>query len=275
MLELFRKYPKHTDTALLIGGFLLGVNLFRFIVLSAISVVDPNFDAGPMGYHWANPSVAGILIGIGFALLEFRVWPRMQPKMSALALVGLKLLVWSVLIVVTMVVVSVSVGFLTGTESWSKFDTRLYAFVNSSVVVALYLYLLLLGVSLSFLHAIGDRFGHGIIFNYLTGKYRTPVVEDRVFLFVDLNSSTTLAEELGHTVYSRLLNRCFDDLSTLLPRYDAEIYQYVGDEVVLTWNRAHLKDASQPVRLFFEFRALLAQHAEGYQQDFKVTPGSR
>ena len=52
--------------------------------------------------------------------------------------------------------------------------------------------------------------------------------EKRIFMFLDLRSSTFIAEKLGHKLYSEFIQDCFLDLE-VVRRHKAEIYQYVGD----------------------------------------------
>ena len=47
-------------------------------------------------------------------------------------------------------------------------------------------------------------------------------------MFLDLVGSTKIAERLGHKTYSRFIRHCFHDLTDIVLRYKAEIYQYVG-----------------------------------------------
>jgi len=49
--------------------------------------------------------------------------------------------------------------------------------------------------------------------NFFLGKYHHPVAEERIFMFVDMNSSTTIAENLGHVKYFEMLKEYFVDLS--------------------------------------------------------------
>ena len=131
----------------------------------------------------------------------------------------------------------------------------------------------LLGATLNFMRAIGNRFGHGIIFNYLMGKYRMPIEEDRTFMFLDLNNSTGIAERLGHVKYSRFLHNCFNDLNEILHKYDAQIYQYVGDEVVLTWKNEEVNKKRRMIELFFEFERVLRSKSQEYHEKFHEMPG--
>jgi len=59
---------------------------------------------------------------------------------------------------------------------------------------------------------------------------------ERIFMFLDLKASTTIAEKLGHVRYFELLNDFFSDIAKPIAKYDGEIYQYVGDEVVISWD---------------------------------------
>jgi len=43
--------------------------------------------------------------------------------------------------------------------------------------------------------------GRKMLINYLKGRYKKPKKEIRVFMFLDLKSSTTLAEKLGGDAY--------------------------------------------------------------------------
>lgn len=86
-----------------------------------------------------------------------------------------------------------------------------------------------------FLVQASEKFGQGVLIDFITGKYHRPKQAKRIFMFMDLKSSTTYAERLGHIRYSELIQECFFDLTDVVARYNAKIYQYVGDEVVLTW----------------------------------------
>ncbi len=99
-----------------------------------------------------------------------------------------------------------------------------------------------------------------------------PVVEYRVFMFLDMCSSATVAEEVGHYNYSLLLQECFIDLSEILQEYDAEVYQYVGDEAVLTWKVKEGFKRQQCIELYEAFSVRLLEKKELYQLKFGLVP---
>jgi adenylate cyclase len=87
-----------------------------------------------------------------------------------------------------------------------------------------------------------DKYGPGGFWGMMRGKYLKPRIEDRIFIFLDINNATTIAEQLGHTKYFRLLRDFFAEITIPLLANGGEIYQYVGDEVVLSWkNSPHNK----------------------------------
>ena len=117
--------------------------------------------------------------------------------------------------------------------------------------------------------------GTNVLGYFLAGVYHQPTAEDRIFLFLDLEGSTQLAERLGSARYFELLRRFVDDLSEPILQSEGEIYQYAGDEVVVTWPLATGVRAANCVRCFFGIRQVVASQATRYEADFGVVPRFR
>lgn len=118
--------------------------------------------------------------------------------------------------------------------------------------------------------------GTGNLWRLFIGRYHRSREEERVFLFMDLKGSTSTAEALGHHRYSELLQECYRDLTQVIMRYEAAIYQYVGDEVVMTWtcsSQGERKRAS--VQAFFAYQQALMSKKEAYEARFGTTPEFR
>ncbi|MEO6722381.1 MAG: adenylate/guanylate cyclase domain-containing protein [Ferruginibacter sp.] len=99
----------------------------------------------------------------------------------------------------------------------------------------LLLFNIITGLIISFINQVNKKYGPGILIPLMMGKYRKPKEEDRIFLFMDLKSSTSIAEALGHLKYSAFIRDSFMDINSVLSTYNAQVYQYVGDEIVITW----------------------------------------
>jgi adenylate cyclase len=82
---------------------------------------------------------------------------------------------------------------------------------------------------------ISDKYGPGGVRNLLRGRYNKPRQENRIFIFLDINDSTAIAEQIGHEKYFNMLKDFFADITDPILANGGHIYQYVGDEVVLSW----------------------------------------
>jgi adenylate cyclase len=130
-------------------------------------------------------------------------------------------------------------------------------------------------VAVNFLREVRRKVGPGNLAALITGRYHRPKSEHRLFLFIDLQGSTTIAETLGHEQYSQLLKECFHDLTDFVLESGASIYQYVGDEVVLTWTARSAGSPEQCLEAFFGFDRRLARRGEYYQNRFGHAPQFR
>lgn len=134
-----------------------------------------------------------------------------------------------------------------------------------------YLYWTLLMAATMLAVRLTDQYGSGA-FNYLAGRYDKPHQELRIFMFLDMRSSTAIAEKLGHVRYFELLNDVYADITDPLVYTGGEVYQYVGDEVSVSWPlRKGLKD-HRCIRCFFGIQRKLAERADHYRQRFGLVP---
>jgi len=118
--------------------------------------------------------------------------------------------------------------------------------------------------------------GRNMLRNYLKGRYRSPKKEIRVFLFMDLKSSTTLSEKLGNDTYYAFLNDAIYEMSSSIIETKAEIYQYVGDEIVFSWTLDKGITNNNCLRLYEKITNQLENKRSyflknyGYQPQFKA-----
>ena len=125
------------------------------------------------------------------------------------------------------------------------------------------------------LQQISSLHGPGQLFNLVRGKYHRPQEVDRIFMFIDVKSSTTIAEELGNLRYSQFIQDFFLDLTDGIVLTKAEVYQYVGDEVVLTWPLPVGLRKAQCVRCFFLLQRSLEARKDSYLRQYGYYPASK
>ena len=136
-------------------------------------------------------------------------------------------------------------------------------------------FFVILAVTVQFILQMNRLIGTNVLGYFLAGVYRQPTAEERVFLFLDLEGSTKLAEQLGSARYFQLLRRFVDDLTEPVLETEGEIYQYAGDEVVITWPLARAVRAANCVRCFFGIRATVERNASWYAAEFGTVPRFR
>lgn len=143
---------------------------------------------------------------------------------------------------------------------------------NSQLFYSILVYFFIIGTLIEIFYDVDRKFGKGILLKFLLGRYYKPKEEERIFLFMDLKSSTFYAEKLGHFKYSRLIQDCFKDISSAVTKNKAEIYQYVGDEVVLTWKMKNGLGKSRCLQVFYDFMEVLEKRKEYYQKNYGMVP---
>jgi len=70
-------------------------------------------------------------------------------------------------------------------------------------------------------------------------------------MFLDIKSSTTIAERIKHKKYFELLNDFFNDVTDPIIYNKGEIYQYVGDEITVSWKLENGVDNFNCINCFF------------------------
>jgi adenylate cyclase len=119
---------------------------------------------------------------------------------------------------------------------------------------------------------INSKFGQGIFWDIIRGKYNTPREESRIFMFLDLNSSTAIAESLGDKKYHELLKDIFIDITNPILENRGEIYQYVGDEVVIAWRYGEGLRNNKCINCFFDIKAHLFRLKNKYIEKYGLLP---
>ena len=124
---------------------------------------------------------------------------------------------------------------------------------------------------IGFVNQLSKRFGPGMLLPLFSGKYKYPREEERIFMFLDLSCSTKLAEQLGHIKYSALIKDSFLDIDKMVKKYNAEIYQYVGDEVVLSWPLEKAKNLEY-IDFFYGVDQLFREKEAYYKSNYSIAP---
>jgi len=116
------------------------------------------------------------------------------------------------------------------------------------------------------------RTGLTMFWNTIFGKYKTPFEENRIFIFLDLVSSTQYSQKLGHEKYSAFLQECFYTISSSVVNNRGIIYQFIGDEVVITWKGDKKQNYRRAVNFFSQFTDDLKKKEQLFSEQFGILP---
>ncbi len=122
-----------------------------------------------------------------------------------------------------------------------------------------------------FYSEIKDYIGKNVLSNYL-GKYHKPKQETRIFMFLDMKSSTTIAESLGHKKYFELLQTYYADMTKAILETSGDVYQYVGDEIVVTWTEKQGLYKNNCMHCFRKIFEAIDKKKEKYIEQFGLVP---
>jgi adenylate cyclase len=209
-------------------------------------------------WGYVHGAVAGILISGTVVLLELAVFSRTRSSLGRrlpfLAYLALRALGYAAAILMGL---AVSAWLFRASAASEPLIER------SGVIFSL---ILSLGANL--LYGVNGLLGQGVLLNFIAGRYRRPRIEERVLLFIDMESSTAIAERLGETGFLDFLNRFVADVTEPIAMQRGTIHKYVGDEIIVTWPLAAGARDGRCVRACFDALARLDAFAGGYRRDF-------
>lgn len=200
------------------------------------------------------------LIGAGAYIFLLRDRLRKLPYVPALAIMATLILVallgWS--------------AYRTG----QTYEPFMQAFLDRALswwFLGQFLQWTLLMAATMLLVRLNDQFGSGAQ-SFLLGRYFKPKQELRIFMFLDMRSSTTIAEEIGDTRYFQLLNEVYADITDPVIYSEGDIYQYVGDEISVSWQLHRGVKGQRCLKCFFAIREKLQRRAEHYRRNYGFAP---
>ena len=255
------------------ASFVFALNLFNLIRFFGLEEMD-RINEIPIGF-WEitfNAFLGGTIVGVLIGVLDNVLDSRNIRQKSFGVVVLLKTVAAIITFLVTIVIVFMATNLFMLNFTFSESIVNLGEFLRKKVFFVYLIYGLIVIFIINFIKQADRKVGPGILFKFFMGRYHKPIEEDRVFMFLDLKSSTAIAEKLGHVRYSNLIQDCFNDLTEVVRGHNAEIYQYVGDEAVLTWETKDGIDKANCVNIYFEYDKALNEKKSYYMKKYETVP---
>jgi len=223
-------------------------------------------------------SLANVLVGLIVGVLEVVYLEKRFSNRSLSAKFFYKFLIYlTLLIIIIVLFFPVASTLETGislleVDAWQKLGRFL---ISISFLITLVQLSVKLVVSLIY-SAISENLGHQVLLNFFSGKYHHPKIEKRIFMFLDMKSSTSIAETLGHVKYFKLLDTYYNIMSDPIINSFGDVYQYIGDEIVISWKPGKGITQASCIKCFFDIRDQLNEQKEvlfhefGFEIGFKA-----
>jgi adenylate cyclase len=242
---------------LAIGGLLGGV-AYRYLVNDPIESTLPYYIRSSL--HGMGITLAGWGVHLYFTTRQSE-WVSRWPLLADLA-------VRSAL----MAIVVASVTLVLQVVLYGEWIETKWLIEQFPLILAIgFVGALFVGSVFELTRLIGSR----VLFNIALGRYRSPVREARVLMFLDLAGSTSLAESMGELRVQGLLTRFFFDIDGAIVAHGGEVHAYVGDEVIVTWPLDDRMLGGRCIDCLFAIADSIAARAESYRQEFGMVPSFR
>jgi len=134
---------------------------------------------------------------------------------------------------------------------------------------------MIFALAVFFVLDVAELVGPRVLTNIILGRYHNPVVEDRVFLFLDVRGATALAERIGDEKAHEFLARFFLDIDRIMLRWNGEVVTYLGDGVMITWEYDEAVDRSAPLEFLADVMTWVVTKAPSYKEEYGAVPTFR
>ncbi len=91
-------------------------------------------------------------------------------------------------------------------------------------------------------------------------------------MFLDLRGSTSIAEKLGEESYFLLIQELFREVTPAILENRGQIYQYVGDEIVISWPVKVGLNQGRCINCFLVIEQMLREKAAYFEEKYGHQP---
>jgi adenylate cyclase len=245
---------------------------YHLIIFFAIDEIDPT--KIDFTQYIISGFVLGLIFGLTNGFLEVFLFRQRFSRLKFGYTVILKTVLFVLAFIATVTFFILIKNYLLSPMGIFKSsqENEIAAFFSSTVFYKHGLYALLFSFTINFLLQVDNKMGKNVLFNLFFGKFHKPRKQERIIMFLDLTSSTAIAEKIGDHNYSAFLKDFFYDLDEIISKTKGAVYQYVGDEVVVLWN---VKDGTQNcncIKCYYDAKSSINLNKDYYEKQYGVLP---
>ena len=241
--------------------------IFFFIIGILGTLVSLRSEDFPIG----RGMIALIIFGILTAIHEIVISPKIK-KFNFV----INFITSAVYYYVTFSVVIIFMGYATQVykhdKTWSEALTINYYSIFPDGIGQPMLILGMAVILVSMIRFSNVMLGQGVLFKYISGRYHRPRSEKRIFMFLDLKSSTEIAEKLGHEKYSNFLKDFFNKIDEAILETKGFLFQFVGDEIVMIWGYKKGFENNNILQFYKMIKEVIKNSKEEFLKNYGIIP---
>ncbi|XOV94998.1 MAG: hypothetical protein ACFHWX_09865 [Bacteroidota bacterium] len=225
-------------------------------------------------YPFINGGVIGLLLGSLIAYMELWVFTTGSRKMRFITLLSLRTIIYTTLIATVIFLTTAISRMVRFDHSFSQvmqseeFQTYI---LHGNFSVAI-LYSLLFAFSINFTRMISRKMGQGMLVSFITGTFYQPLVQNRIIMFLGIKNVNEFSDRLNEFDFFDFLNDFFFDITTPIVLHQGIIYEYVEDQIVITWRPEKGIFQANCIRAFFAVVYKLETRKEYYYERYGMIP---
>jgi len=256
-----------------------------WLVMSAIFIVIRYYDANeptgvPLG-AFSLPLIIleGFFISFIMAFISALVEPlslKMVPKkIPFFIIVMIRTQRYLVFIIFLYLVAVIVENMIIDKIPFNQWPEVLSHTVKSKFFHLSVIYIIFANILINSIRQMTRFLGETVFWKYILGKYSTQNQDERIFMFIDLKSSTSIAEILDNIKFSLFLKKFYFEISFIINEHRGVVYQYVGDEVVIMWETPEGLSDDNCIACFFEIKKCIEDKKEEFLNEFGIIPEFR
>ena len=243
-------------------------NIILIILICILFGLLYNFSFYPHTLiEFLEAGTISIFIGLFLGMLEEFTFKKFFLKISFYKVLLTRTILYSLLIsIILSFVLSIEISI---TEQIS-YPKALIQYIRSPLFQRDYLFSISFVFLVLFIIQVIQLIGSANFLRLILGVYHKPREVSRVYMFLDLKDSTLIAEKLSNLTYSNLIKEFIFDISDAIIMYKGEIYQYVGDEIVVVWP---IRGSNlNCIRCFFKMNEIIEEKRNIYKEKYNLQP---
>ncbi len=245
--------------AMLLFSFLTGESIFLFNAFYFL----------PSASMYSKSIMVGVAFGVLFTVCDVFLNEKVLRVLPIKAILLFRTLLYFLFGICFLIIISTPMDFIWAGLADKEFDGLI---PNNNNILYRFLVFFCLFIYLNmFLRSVAKVVGKGNFKNWLLGLLAKPREEERIFMFIDMQASTTIAEKLRHEKFSHLVQDVFNDM-VVVDNYLGDIYQYLGDGAIISWDiKSGLKD-NNFLKAFYAYSKVITKRKSYYERKYGLVP---